>query len=400
MSINDLLELDRLAKEDAGRYPKKREKYLTIVSHAGKHFVGIVGPRGVGKTVLLKQIASEEEHSFYISLDTLGSDDIYEVVRDINGMYSIKLFLLDEIHFQTGYQKKLKRIFDFLNVRIIFSSSVSLSMYESTHDLSRRVVLEHLHPFSFKEYLYFKMDVQLPALTFDDILKISGIEEHLRYEFAFEKYLQGGLFPFSLEEPDVKPILQNILNTIIHKDIPMIARLHTDEISTIEKTVKFIGRSKVDGINFSTISNNIGISKYKAEQYVQLLEKAFILNPVFPSGSNVLKEPKILMYLPYRLLFKDFTESIGALREDFFTQMLLMNNIHFTYLKSKRGAKTPDYLLNLDSGRIIVEVGGKGKGREQFKGVELDKKLILSHGGAAEGIKRPLFLVGFIYAFC
>ena len=58
MNIRELLELDRLAKEDAGRYPKKREKYKTIVSPAGMHFVGIVGPRGVGKTVLLKQIAS------------------------------------------------------------------------------------------------------------------------------------------------------------------------------------------------------------------------------------------------------------------------------------------------------------------------------------------------------
>lgn len=37
------------------------------------------------------------------------------------------------------------------------------------------------------------------------------------------------------------------------------------------------------------------------------------------------------------------------------------------YLKSKRGEKTPDFLLKgyIDT---IFEIGGRGKGRRQFKG--------------------------------
>lgn len=41
-----------------------------------------------------------------------------------------------------------------------------------------------------------------------------------------------------------------------------------------------------------------------------------------------------------------------------------------SYLKSTREEKTPDYLLELPSGKMIFEIGGRRKGREQFKGIK------------------------------
>jgi len=227
-------------------------------------------------------------------------------------------------------------------------------------------------------------------------MKEQRFGEHLRYEYIFEDYLKGGLLPFSLEEADVYPILKNILEKIIRKDIPSVAGLQVDELNIIEKTLKFIGKSPVDGINFTSVSKNVGITKYKAEQYIRLLEKAFVLNLVFPEGTNVLKEPKILMYLPFRLLYKSYDESAGAIREDFFAEMLKMKGWIFNYLKTKRGAKTPDFLIKQGDKDIIVEIGGKGKGRQQFKGITARQKLILTHYQSIEGEKRPLSLFGFI----
>jgi predicted AAA+ superfamily ATPase len=89
---------------------------------------------------------------------------------------------------------------------------------------------------------------------------------------------------------------------VIRKDIPIVSNLRFDDIERIDKTLEFIGKSEVDGINFSSISKNLGITKYKAELFVTLLAQAFILNPVYPLGTNVLKEPKVLMFLPFRLL--------------------------------------------------------------------------------------------------
>ena len=396
MKISELLQLNELAIKDGERYPKKRELYQKIASSEGKHFIGIVGPRGVGKTVLLKQLALELPRTFYLSVDTLDDEDLFEIAEELGERYRVKCLLLDEVHFQPGYDRYLKKIFDFLKMRVIFTSSVSLSLFDSTVDLSRRATLEYLYPFTYREYLFFRKDLSLPKLTLEDIIRKRWTDGHIRTEYLFDPYLQGGLMPFSLEEPEPLPILKNILEKIIHKDIPSVARLRVDELPGLKKMVQFVGRSPGEGINFSSLSRNIGITKYKAEQYVNLLAKTFVLNPVYPTGTNVLREPKVLMYLPFRLLYREYDKAIGYLREDFFAEMMRMKGLEFDYLKSKRGRKTPDFLVRSQDGDIVVEVGGRGKGREQFKGIKVEKQLILSYPTQIEGIKRPLFLLGFI----
>jgi len=218
----------------------------------------------------------------------------------------------------------------------------------------------------------------------------------MRYNYLFDSYLKGGIFPFSLEEPDPLPILKNISRKVIRKDIPMVSNLRFEDIEKIEKTLSFIGRSEVDGINFSSISKNLGITKYKAEIFVKLLSQAFILNPIYPKGTNVLKEPKILMLLPFRLLYNDWDHCVGAIREDFFAEMLTMKGYTFHYLKTKRGAKTPDFLVESEKETLVIEVGGKGKGRRQFKGIKVEKKLILSHDSKSGIHQKPLSLIGFL----
>lgn len=119
-------------------------------------------------------------------------------------------------------------------------------------------------------------------------------------------------------------------------------------------------------------------------------------NPVYPKGTNVLKEPKVLMFLPFRLLYRDWSECVGAIREDFFAEMTTIKGYRFHYLKTKRGAKTPDFLVEQGDESVVVEIGGKGKGREQFKGIKVEKKLILSHSPEVRSNMKPLSLLGFI----
>jgi predicted AAA+ superfamily ATPase len=64
MDISELLELNERAREDGKRFPRARELFNQVRSELGKHFIGIVGPRGVGKTVLLKQVAFSDLNPF------------------------------------------------------------------------------------------------------------------------------------------------------------------------------------------------------------------------------------------------------------------------------------------------------------------------------------------------
>jgi len=45
------------------------------------------------------------------------------------------------------------------------------------------------------------------------------------------------------------------------------------------------------------------------------------------------------MYLPYRLFYKSYEKCLGAVREDFFVEMLRMKGWQFSYLKTKKGGQ-------------------------------------------------------------
>ncbi len=397
MEATAAIDLHQLAVRDARNYARRRFLFDQLLHPAGKHFVGILGPRGVGKTVILKQLAAVDERAFYLSMDTVAPEtDMFDLIRRLSEGYGYRSFLLDEVHYHPGIDGVLKKLYDFLELRVCFTSSMALSLYQSAHDLSRRIRLVKLMPFSFREYLAFRHEDHVAAITLGDILDRGWSAEHMRAGVRFDAYLRGELMPFAVDEPEVLPLLRNILSTIIARDIPRIARLHTDELETIRRLMEFIGRSAVDGINYSSLSRNLGITKYKAEQYVGLLESAFVVQRLFPAGANVLREPKILLSLPYRLLYRDYADAVGGLREDFFAGAMRQSGIAFSYLKSTRGQKTPDYLVEHAGQKLAIEIGGQGKGRTQFKGVTPDRKIILAHGDRTDGIHRPLFLLGFM----
>lgn len=397
MSVKRLLELHELAKQDCRTYPHKRFLYEKLMCEEGKHFVGIVGARGTGKTVLLRQYALENDDAFYLSADTLEhGDDAWELIRSLSEHYGYKTFLLDDIHFLPDPTALLKRVYDFLDVRIWFSSSVALAMQASAYDLSRRVKLLELRVFSFREYLSFTQGIILPSLTLEEIIAKQWSPEHLRSGRFFDEYLEGGLLPFSLGEPEPMGFLESIIEKAVTRDIPAMARLLVEELESLRRLLRFVGRSAIDGINYSSLSRNLGITKYKAEQYAGLLEGAFILHQVFPAGTNVLREPKILMAPPCRLLYRDITDAVGCLREDFFVETMKQAGIDFHYLKSTRGAKTPDFLIEDVPDKLVVEIGGPGKGRSQFKGMEIDRKQVFAHSPTPSEHRLPLFLLGFI----
>ncbi|MBI1976427.1 MAG: ATP-binding protein [Candidatus Omnitrophica bacterium] len=396
MDLNPLIELDRLAREDGRQYPQKRFFYETLntAGQKSRHFTGIIGPRGAGKTILLKQITLSRPDAFYLSLDTFH-EDLFETVKTVRAGLKAKIFLLDEVHMHAGFEAALKKIYDFLDVQVIFTSSMSLAMYQSAHDLSRRVLLKTLYPFSLREYILFKHNRLLTALTIDDILEKRWDRTAMEAGSFLNEYVRGGIMPFALHETSPLALLKNILETVIYKDIARISKISMEEMDIMTRMVTFIGRSGIDGINNTSLSKNLGITKYKAEQYTVFLERAFILHRVMPEGTGVLKEPKIVMALPYRLLYRPYEEAVGGLREDFFVEAVKTCGLDVHYLKSTRGAKTPDYVI---SGRrsLVLEIGGKGKGRQQFKGFQARRKIILSDSYEAEGIKRPLFLFGLL----
>jgi len=203
MDIKSLLELNDLAIKDAENYPLRRSLMDVVRRETGKHFTGIIGPRGVGKTVLLRQLAAKDSESCYLSLDTLSQDeDLFEIIKKLSQDYGYRRFLLDESHFHRKADEALKKIYDFLDVDVCFTSSVALALNQSAWDLSRRTVMYQLYPFSFSEFLFFKHHMDIAPLELRQIIDMQWSSEHMRAGRHFDDYLRGGLMPFALQEPE------------------------------------------------------------------------------------------------------------------------------------------------------------------------------------------------------
>ena len=400
MDAQKVLQLDEEAVQDAKRYVRRRNLLSALAVEPGRPFVALVGPRGTGKTVLLRQMRGERAKALYISADTLDpADRLAEIIRVFADGYRVRSFYIDEIHFLRHYAADLKEIYDFTDVAVWFSSFVALSLYSTAWDLSRRVIRHTLLPFSFREYLAFRYGLELSALPLSSLFQGPAPLDHLKTSHRFKEYLCGGLFPHTLEAGVRLQSFQNIATKILTGDIPSLDRsLTMDDLTQIRRTLAFVGSAGGDEVNYSSTSRNAGVTKYKAERYLDLLERSFLVRRVFPAGANVLKEPKVLLVPPYRLLYRPLEQCIGQLREDFFALAMDQHGLEFRYLKNTRGGKTPDFLLDLEGSATVVEVGGRRKGRSQFKGVDYERKVVLYQAGESSGAgagRFPLHCIGF-----
>jgi len=404
MNISEIFDLDRRAADSVTEYTRERFIMNYLHTCSGRPFVLLQGPRGVGKTVLLRQMRKKTEKSLYISLDTFSpQESLFDIVKTLYDQFAVHTFFIDELHFFPDYAADLKRIFDFLPVQMFCTSSTALSLESAAHDLSRRVQKIQLQACSFREYIYFLHGSYLEPLTFDQLLSADIDRDYLAYAGDFRSYLHGGGYLFTLGKQAGVPQFRQIVSTIMHHDIPAADEsLTVKDQQTLFQVIEFIGKSAVDGINFSSTSSNLGITKYTARKYLEFLRDAFLVQMIYPEGTNVLKEPKVLLQPPFRLLYNDFEACIGALREDYFVFSVHAAGLPLCYVKSTRGKKLPDYLISWKGDDIVMEIGGRGKGRSQFKNVRYDKKIILYHSlddadflEISDG-RMPLFLTGFL----
>jgi predicted AAA+ superfamily ATPase len=59
---------------------------------------------------------------------SLKNIDIFEMIKEINKAYSIKVFYLDEIQSLSDWENILKNIYDILNVSIVFTGSSMIDL--------------------------------------------------------------------------------------------------------------------------------------------------------------------------------------------------------------------------------------------------------------------------------
>jgi len=348
------------------RVPKAFHRYMYDRFPWEGRMVGLVGPRGVGKSTLLLQHmaeSSDREQSLYISADSL-----YLATRTLVDLtdsfvkYGGKHLYIDEVHKYKNWSRELKQIYDtHPDLKVTFTGSSILDIIDGEADLSRRAVIYTMQGLSFREYLALFHDIHTPAYSLEQILahEVSKPVEHpLAY---FKDYLQRGYYPFSDAE-DFPLRMEQIVRQTIESDIAQYADL---KASTARKLIQLLG--VISGIapmkpNADSLSQEVGVSKNNISDYLVYLEKAGMIGLLRDNTGGLRglgKVEKVYLDNPSLMTVLAFGKpDTGSLRETFFyNQMRVQNHV--------LASRVSDFTI----GEYTFEIGGRKKGKQQIEDV-------------------------------
>ncbi len=379
-------------------YDFSYKRYIHNVVDFDQKLVGIIGARGVGKTTFLLQHLKANplpiHKKLYFSADSIDVDSLFDVAYTF-ARTGGELLIIDEIHKYKGFEVELKKIYDMLSLKVIFSGSSALKLDYAKGDLSRRALLYSMNGLSFREFIEIKKGITLPQFELSEILTRheevahSLLQSIKPFEFWGE-YLQKGYYPFYFEDEATYLLrLKETINTVIEVDIPSIFPIEYEKIINLKKLVRLVCESQPFKVNIKSLSTKIGINDYQTlYRYMEYLKRGKILNLLRSKsrGDSIFVKPQKL-YLGNTNLHYAYCDNAerGTLREVFFMSMFDDERLEV----SVRG----DFVVD---GRFTVEVGGKGKSFKQIKEMK-DSFVVADDMEMGSGNKIPLWLFGFLY---
>ena len=191
----------------------------------------------------------------------------YHIINQLDISKPCYVFL-DEIQQVKNFERLIDGLYVKLNIDIyVTGSNADLLWSELGTLLTGRNISIHILPFSFKEFL----------LTQDDIS---------RTDVLFAKYMEFGGMPgiFDLPENMVKKYIQNVINSIIQKDVLVRNKWRNED--HFYKTTAFLFDSVGSLISPKKITNtlksnnSLSISHNTVDTYIRALVEAYLFYKV------------------------------------------------------------------------------------------------------------------------
>lgn len=342
-------------------------RYMYNRINWGARMIGLMGPRGIGKTTLVLQHIKEQlprKESLYVQTEDFyfASHRLTELADDFAKMGG-KYLIIDEIHKYKDWSRELKLIYDYHSeLHIVFTGSSVLDIAKGASDLSRRALVYEMQGLSYREYLELFHDIHIPACTLQQILQheIETPEGFLPLQH-FSDYLQRGYYPFA--DGDINQYIQQVVNATIDTDIPQYADLSISTSRKLKRLLAIIAQSAPFKPNMSQIGGQLEISRNNVADLCAYLEEAGLIGQLRTSTGGIQglgKVDKIYLDNP-NLIYTLGAQNveIGTVRETFF-----YNQTHA--LLPVTVSPISDFLID---GKYTFEVGGKKKKQSQLQNI-------------------------------
>lgn len=239
--------------------------------------VVLLGPRRVGKTVLVKGLTTNLKEPYMLlngeDADTRKKLEYRSKQNYLNLLGSKRILIIDEAQKIPEVGKILKLMVDEiegLKVLVTGSSAFDMNKYTGEPLTGRK-----------KDFNLFALSEQELDQIENDIEKVSNLKHRLVY----------GNYPELLQfedEEDKQDYLQNLVNSYLLKDILEFENIkNADKIFNLLRLIAF----QVGGeVSYNELGTQLSMSKNTIEKYLDLLSKVYILHSVSAFSRNLRKE--------------------------------------------------------------------------------------------------------------
>ena len=329
--------------------------------------IGLIGPRGVGKTTLvlqyIKQNLNPAETLYVTAEDFYFVDKRFTELADTFVKQGGKYLFIDEIHKYKDWAKELKLIYDYYkDLNVVFTGSSILDIKKGASDLSRRAVMYTMQGLSFREYLQLFHNISSRVYSLEEIVQ-NKVELSVERPLAlFSDYLKKGYYPFALEEA-FELRLRQIINQTLENDIPIYANMNVATGRKLKQLLVIISKSVPFKPNMSKIAEMLSASRNNISDYCLYIEEAGIIAQLRDNTGGIRGLGKVdKIYLDNTNLIYNLAEDTsdrGNIRETFFLNQM---RVRYDVLSSS----VADFLI----GDRTFEVGGKNKRQKQIREIE------------------------------
>ena len=340
-------------------------RYLYDQINWDSRLIGLVGPRGVGKTTLVLQHIKnnlDHAHTLYVTAEDFyfAKNRLLDAASDFVKLGGTHL-IIDEIHKYPDWSTELKLIYDYhQDLQVVFTGSSVLDIKKGNSDLSRRAVLYSMQGLSFREYLQLFHQIAIPTFTLDEILSHKVATPQLAHPLPlFFDYLNRGYYPFALEQDfDLK--LMQVINQTLESDIPAYATMNVSTGRKLKQLMAIVAESVPFKPNMSKISEMLSISRNNIADYLLYMEDAGMVSQLRFETKGIRglgKVDKVYLdntNLVYGLAHENPNK--GNIRETFF-----MNQLRVAY------PIVSSVIADFTIDGFDFEIGGKNKSGKQIK---------------------------------
>lgn len=237
----------------------------------------LYGARQVGKTTLLKEVVRKVEiNSIWVNGDRAAYQEFLSVrnlekIKELIGGAS--LIIIDEAQNVPDIGVNLKLIHDELpHVKVLVTGSSVLELANKTSEtLAGRTITRLLYPISVEELLIDSSKFEVKQ----------NLAQHLTY----------GLYPEVLTTSggeDKRELLQEIVNSYLYKDILMLSNIRNS--SKIFKLLQLLAYQIGSLVSIHELAKNLELNHETVNNYIDLLEKGFIIKRISGYSKNPRKE--------------------------------------------------------------------------------------------------------------